>query len=170
MTDNCEKKSMNFRIMKSNTGCLFHHLISIFYSGVSQIEVFERNHWIHAQTIKYRYLFRLHPPSERDVTTVIYSGGSGIWAHFSEQRQWAFVILDSSLRYCHWGIPNNLYSADPLRRDNSSTGFLCPSPDPQCVNRKDKRVLPRMTAREKTHEDSGESHMALHWRICRSGV
>lgn len=143
---------MNFRIINSNIGCLFHQLISIFYSDVSQIEVFEINHWIHAQAFKYRYLFRRYlSASEMDVTTVTYSSGSGIWAHFSEQRQRAFVI---------WIQVNiaNMESLTIYTQQIHYEGTIaplascpsCPSLDSsQCVNRKDKRVLQGMIAREK---------------------
>lgn len=54
---NFEKKSMNFRKINSNTRYLFHHLISIFYSDVSHIEVFQINHWIQVHVLSSTGIF-----------------------------------------------------------------------------------------------------------------
>lgn len=62
-----------------------------------------------------------------------------------------FFILDSSLRYCHYGNTSNLYPADPPWGDNSSTVFPWPSLDPsRYVDEKDKSFA----------RDDGK----LHWR------
>lgn len=54
---NFEKQSMNFRKINSNTRYLFHRLISIFYSDVSHIEVFQINHWIRVHVLSSTGIF-----------------------------------------------------------------------------------------------------------------